>query len=374
MGTPKLNIAILTSSRADYGIYLPLLQALKKDESVQFTIIAFGSHCSKKFGTTVLEIEKDGFEVKHKINNLLDGDTPKDITLSYANTVKLFSKLWNNTIFDWVLCLGDRFEMAAAVNAGIPFGVNFAHLYAGDTTLGAIDNIYRDQLSLASKLFFVSLPAHVKRITQLTNAKKFPVYVIGAISLENLKNIELLTLKAFKQKWDIDLAIPTILTTIHPETINYEANHLFAEESVKALQALTKEYQIVITMPNADTSGTIFREAFVQLAKENTQKVKLIENFGTQSYFTCMKFSTLLLGNTSSGIVEAATFNKFVVNLGSRQKGRVAGKNVLHTPFDAEKIIATVYKINNKKYQEQNIYFKESAIESIINALKKHKK
>lgn len=374
MGASKLNIAILTSSRADYGIYLPLLKALKKDATIHVEIIAFGSHCNEKFGFTVKEIEKDGFVVKHKINNLIDGDSPTDIALSYANTVKLFSTFWKNNTYNWVLCLGDRFEMAAAVNAGIPFGVNFAHFYAGDTTLGAIDNIYRDQISLASKLFFVSLPNHVKQITQLTNSKTNPVYVIGAISLENLKDIKLLTLTAFKQKWDIDLTVPTILTTIHPETIDFESNKSFAKESIEALQTLLKKYQIVITMPNADTSGTIFREAFIQLAKENTKSVKLIENFGTQSYFTCMKYATLLLGNTSSGIIEAATFNKFVINLGNRQKGRIAGNNVFHIPFNAKKIIETVQHINNKTYLDKNVYYYDNAITSIVEALKKHYK
>lgn len=373
MESSQLNIAVLTSSRADYGIYLPLLKKLKQDVSIHFEIIAFGSHCSQKFGNTVNIIEKDGFEVQHKINNLLEGDNPKEIALTYANTVKLFANFWENNTYNWVLCLGDRFEMAAAVNAGIPFGVNFAHLYAGDTTLGAIDNIYRDQIALASKLFFVSLPHHIERLNNLIENNKLPTYVIGAISLENLKTIHFLSASAFEKQWNINLNIPTILVTIHPETINYALNKKYAKESILALTKLAKNYQIVITMPNADTSGNIFREAFIQFANKNSNSVKLIENFGTQSYFTCMKYAKLLIGNTSSGIIEAATFNKYVINLGERQKGRTASENVIHLDFNASKIVEKVKEINNQPFVGDNLYYKDGAIETIVKALKKHK-
>lgn len=373
MESSQLNIAVLTSSRADYGIYLPLLKRLKEDVSIHFEIIAFGSHCSKKFGNTVDVIEKDGFEVKHKINNLLEGDTPEDIALTYANTVKLFSNFWNNHSYNWVLCLGDRFEMAAAVNAGIPFGVNFAHFYAGDTTLGAIDNIYRDQISLASKMYFTSLSTHSKRLEKLLNCKDIIAYEIGAISLENLKEMKLLEKEAFKKLWKIDLSIPTILVTIHPETVDYTSNKKYAAASTKALEKLASDYQIVITMPNADTSGSIFRAAFLQLAATNKYNVKLIENFGTLSYFTCMQHACLLIGNTSSGIIEAASFGKYVLNLGERQQGRIAGENVLNVSFNETEIVNIAKKYVDKVYKGTNLYQKEGAIDTVINALKKHK-
>lgn len=373
MESSQLNIAVLTSSRADYGIYLPLLKRLKNDVSICLEIIAFGSHCSKKFGNTVEVIEQDGFEVKHKINNFLEGDTPEDIALSYANTVKLFSTFWKNNTYNWVLCLGDRFEMAAAVNAGIPFGVNFAHFYAGDITLGAIDNIYRDQISLASKIYFTALPNHSERLNKLLNCKDIAAYEIGAISLENLKDIKLLEKDEFKKLWQIDLSIPTILVTIHPETVDYTSNKKYAAASTKALEKLTLDYQIVITMPNADTAGSIFREAFLQLTEINKCNVKLIENFGTPSYFTCMKYAKLMIGNTSSGIVEAASFGKYVLNLGGRQQGRIAGENVLNVSFNATEIVNIANKYIDKVYKGKNLYQKEGAIDTIIDALKKHK-
>lgn len=147
-----IKIGILTSSRADYGIYLPLLKALRKDDSFGLELIVFGTHLSKFHGYTLSQIEADGFKVGAKIESLLIGDTPNAIASSFSLTSQKFTDFWgqNTTRFDIVFALGDRFEMAAAVLAGLPYGVTFAHLHGGETTLGAIDNVYRHSISLAS--------------------------------------------------------------------------------------------------------------------------------------------------------------------------------------------------------------------------------
>ena len=188
-----MNIGVLTSSRADYGIYLPLLKAIKSDSFFNLKIIVFGTHLKDSFGYTLNQILHDGFEVNYTIDNLLKGDNPVDISLSYANTVKLFGEFWgkHDHEFDTVLCLGDRFEMAAAVNSGIPFNIGFGHLHAGETSEGAIDNIYRDQITMASKYHFVALNKFVSRVAQIVKRKDL-ITVTGAIGLENLKSIQLL--------------------------------------------------------------------------------------------------------------------------------------------------------------------------------------
>lgn len=372
METSRLKIAVLTSSRADYGVYLPLLKKLRDDNQFELSIIAFGSHCSEKFGRTVNNINQDGFTIYTEMDNLIDDDSPKGITKSYAKTVDLFAEFWNeNNHFDWVVCLGDRFEMAAAVNAGIPFGIKFAHIHGGETTLGAIDNIYRHQITLASKMHFPSLPIFENRIRELIeDGASDCIEVTGSLSLDNLKDIPLLTKEDFLQKWNIDLNRPSILITIHPETVDFKMNESFCLESITALEKLKEEYQLIITMPNADTSGSVFRNAFENLHIQDQVNVKLIENFGTQSYFSCMKYVDLMLGNTSSGIVEAASFNKYVVNLGDRQKGRFSGKNVMNCRFDAAEILKTVKSIQSKSYLGENPYFRGGATEIILKTLK----
>jgi GDP/UDP-N,N'-diacetylbacillosamine 2-epimerase (hydrolysing) len=366
-----MKIAVLTSSRADYGIYQPLFKRLKADGSIQLSIVAFGSHCSEKFGNTVNQIEQDGFEFSHKISNLLDGDTPKDIAKSYANTVLLFSDFWSNhAYFDWVICLGDRFEMAAAVNAGIPFGVNFAHIHAGEKTLGAIDNVYRHQISLASKLHFVATESYALRIHALIG-KKGTTELVGSLSLENIQTIPFLNKSEFYDKWKIDLELPTLLMTIHPETVDYAKNSEFIQELKLAIPELLSDHQLVVTLPNADTFGSLFRVFFDEVKQLYPEKVRLIENFGIQSYFTCMKYADLLIGNTSSGIIEAASFEKYVINLGNRQAGRACSKNVVTVPFKHLEIIAEFNKLKGKKYIGENCYYQKDPASKILERLKK---
>lgn len=367
-----MRIAVLTSSRADFGIYLPLLKALNADSFFELEIIAFGTHLSRFHGYTIDEIEQQGFKVKYRIESLLLKDDATSIAKSYALTALNFADFWGNhqNDFDWVFCLGDRFEMAAAVAAGIPLNIRFAHIHGGETTLGAIDNIYRHTITLASKLHFVSAPPFANRILELAGPKA-KCYVTGSLSLDNLNTISFLDKASFIDKWGIDLNIPTILTTIHPETVDFKLNESFAKEAIIALSELSNNYQVIITMPNADTSGSVFREAFKHLRELKSSRVFLIENFGTQSYFTCMKYADFLLGNTSSGIIEAASFGKYVINLGDRQKGRLTGDNILSVPFDSNLILKAVDEINGKIFYGPNIYKRKNAAQAIISELKK---
>lgn len=371
-GYTMIRVGVLTSSRADFGIYLPLLKALQKEEAFHLELIVFGTHLSKFHGYTVEQIEREGFKIAKRIESLLLGDTPSAIASAYGLTVLKFAEYWqeNEQNFDVVFALGDRFEMAAAVAASIPFGIKIAHLYGGETTLGAIDNIYRHSISLASQLHFVGAEFFAKRLNQLLDDEKASIYNVGSLSLENLKNIDFLSIEAFKNKWQIDLNIKTILVTVHPETVAYQKNLAYCEATIKALEQLANEFQIVITMPNADTAGMVFREAFETLAKKQ-QSIKIIENFGTQSYFTCMKYAKLMVGNTSSGIVEAASFQKYVLNLGERQKDRLCGENVIHVPFNQDLIVKNALQYAAKVYNGENVYFKSNPSETIIQILKK---
>lgn len=352
-----MKIAILTSSRADFGVYLPLLRTLSREEDIEWGLVVFGTHLSKIHGYTINQIEQERFPILHKIESLLIGDSSNSIANSYALTTAKFADFWNEqgVKYDLVFALGDRFEMAAAVSAAIPFGVRIAHISGGEITEGAIDNIYRHFISLASTLHFVSAAAFEARLKELLDDKQARIYNVGALSLENLEQIELLTIDEFYKKWHIDLSKPTLLVTVHPETVAYQKNDDYCKEISAALKTLAASFQVVITMPNADTSGLIYRSAFTQLA-EDIPSIYTIENFGTQSYFTCMKYAKLLVGNTSSGIVEAASFNKYVLNLGDRQKGRLCGENVIHLPFIEELIVKNAHEYASKVYLGGNLY------------------
>ncbi|MBX7227638.1 MAG: UDP-N-acetylglucosamine 2-epimerase (hydrolyzing) [Chitinophagales bacterium] len=364
-----MKIGVLTSSRADFGIYLPLLKAMADDDSFDLHIIAFGTHLSKFHGYTLHDISKHNIGTIHTIDALLMGDTPNAIAGSYALTAMKFADFWNQHSFDLVFALGDRFEMAAAVAATIPFGLKIAHLHGGETTLGAIDNIYRHAISHASTLHFVSLPAFKQRLSQLLGSEE-NIYVCGALSLENLKGISIMSKDAFRQKWNIDANVPYLLVTLHPETVALEKNEDYAQTAFETFTTLLQDFHIIVTMPNADTSGIIYRRMFEALVKTSS-KVTLVENFGTEGYFSCMQYAQLLIGNTSSGIIEAASFGKYVLNIGNRQQGRIAGENVIHLPFQQQEIVENARRYAGKVFHGNNIYSKEGASAYICETLKK---
>jgi len=364
-----MKIGVLTSSRADYGIYLPLLNKIKTDNYFNLEIIAFGTHLSKSHGYTLVDIEKDGYKCIHAISSFISNDDEQSIATSYGLTVLKFAEFWERNKYDLVFCLGDRFEMSAAVQASIPFGIKLAHFYGGDTTLGAIDNIYRHQLSLSSILHFTGTKIAKQKVISLIGESK-NIFNVGSLSLDKIKSFELIDKKTFFTLFNIpnkDFA----LITFHPETISLNQNQKFSKVILNVLNKISENLFLVITMPNADTLGSIYREAFIKLKNDNPHNVLLIENFGKKYYFNAMNYSSVLIGNTSSGIVEAASFGKYVVNVGDRQKGREQSKNIIDSKFDEEEIIeSTKRAILYGLYQGDNIYFKENTVKYIINTLK----
>ena len=356
------TIAILTSSRADYGIYLPLLIAMKDDPFFKLRIIAFGTHLSPIHGYTINQILSDGFDVPYQIESMLAADSPNAISTAMALTSLKFADFWKDHQhdFDLVFCLGDRYEMFAAVTAGIPFNIPFAHIHGGEKTLGAIDNIFRHAITHSSKYHFVSCKEHGERVSELTESKD-NIFDIGALSLDNLNSLPLLSKVDFDSKFGVDLNLPTILVTVHPETVTSEMNRVFVVELADTLLELTN-YQVIITLPNADTNGNFIRKRLLQLPLESSNRILCFENLGSHGYFTAMKYCSFLLGNTSSGIIEAASLSKYVINLGNRQQGRKQSLNCFNVPFNKELILRTVQKIENSQaYTGENIYYKGNA-------------
>ncbi len=365
----SVKIGILTSSRADYSIYYPLIKALNLLPNSTIEIIAFGTHLSEKYGYTVNQILSDGFEVPHKINNCFAlGDSPKHIAEAMGNTMLQFSQFWESNQFDLVFCLGDRYEMFAAVSASVPFQVKIAHLYGGEKTEGAIDDCLRHALSVMSKYHFAACESYKNRVIELTsNAEN--VFNFGHLSIDNLESLPLLNIDELKIKTGVHFAKPTILCTFHPETVNYESNTRYAQEICDAFSEIT-EFQILITMPNSDTGGEIIRSSFEKLAKNNTH-IFTTENLGTIGYLSAMKHCKMMVGNTSSGFVEASYFPTTVINLGERQTGRIITPNIFNTPIQKQQIIDAVRKNINNTYENTKIqiYGSGNTAELICNEL-----
>jgi GDP/UDP-N,N'-diacetylbacillosamine 2-epimerase (hydrolysing) len=369
MGGYSMRIGVLTSSRADYGVYLPLLMKLKDDPFFDLGLLVFGTHLSEKYGMTIGQIENDGFKVQIRIETMSDGDLPSDISISMAKTISGFAKVWRKKKFDLVFALGDRYEMFAAVASSIPFNIPMAHLHGGETTLGAIDNVFRHSITLMSSIHFPSTDPYKNRIIEITGRDE-NIYNVGALSIDNLITLKLYDIEEFYNKFSIDLSKPTILITFHPETISYEKNEIYINELIHTLEKI-QGYQLVFTMPNADTMGEMIRE-YINKFINSTDHAIGVENFGTLGYLSCMKHCSFMLGNTSSGFVEASYFGKPVINLGNRQKGRILTPNIFSIPIDSASILDTINKIEqNEDFGNCQIYGDGKAAEKIVMIVKR---
>ncbi len=369
-GSNNLRIGILTSSRADYGIYKPLLKSLNEDPAFELSIIAFGTHLSSFFGYTVQQIKEDGFPVAYEVESLIQGDSEEAIASAMGLTTLKFSQIWEKEhgAMDLVVCLGDRYEMFAAVSALIPFNMPLAHIHGGETTQGAIDDKFRHAITQMADYHFTSAESYAEKVRAMTDSDH--VYNVGALSLDNLDNVSLYSKEAFKKEFGIDLSIPTILITVHPETVEVNQNQANIDALLKALEQTTG-YQFLFTMPNADTHGNVVRQAIQNFVQNHKQYAIAVENLGIQGYFSCMKHCAYMLGNSSSGIIEAASFETYVINVGDRQQGRLTSDNVINVPFDQKAIGKIIEEVSNlSTYNGGNIYWNGGATGIILDVLK----
>lgn len=340
-----MRISLLTSSRADFGIQLPLLRLLSVDPYFDLSVIAFGSHSDPRFGNTIEEIRRTGFGPAISLPPVLRGDRPEDITLAMADTFEQFHAIWRDHGTDMIIALGDRYEMFAAVAASVPFDIPVAHLHGGETTLGAIDNSFRHSITHMSTLHFTAAEPYSHRVQQLTNSAK-GVHFTGALSIDNLVNMERLSIEAIREFHGIDMNLPTVLVTYHPET---KAHHKLDEhwfELSKALDLIAKEHQILATLPNADTRSLHLREKWKRFASEHPSVIA-VDSLGSVAYLSCMEHSRFMLGNSSSGYIEASFFQKPVIDVGERQTGRIVTPNIHRCPVSSTAIMDAVRRIQN---------------------------
>lgn len=363
-----MKVGVLTSSRADYGIYYPLLCAMKSDPSFTVDILAFGTHLSVAHGHTIDFIEKDGFSIKHAIQTLPTDDSPEAVSNSMASTISGFSHVWAKSEYDLVFCLGDRYEMFAACASSVPFNVRLAHIHGGEETLGAIDDAFRHSITHMASYHFTAAQPYFDRVVRLKGSDA-GVFNVGALSIDNLKNASFYSVAEFRDHFNIDLSKPSILITFHPETISLGQNEAFVNELIAALERISG-FQFIITMPNADPLGNMVRRKLNEFIKGNANAYG-VESFGSLGYLSCMKHCSFMLGNTSSGFIEAAFFPKYVINLGDRQRGRILTDNIVQCKITVDDILNAVGNFS-KFTGEKNvsIYGEGNTAHKIISAIK----
>lgn len=348
-----MEIAILTSSRADFGFYKPLLNLLKIKNQISFRLVVFGTHLSADHGYTINDIKASGYKNLAEVNAVPNGDTAKDIAKTIGNTHLVFAEFWDEHDFGLILCIGDRYEMFAAVSASIPFNIPIAHISGGEETLGAIDNIYRHTLTLMAKYHFTNTEHNAERVKQIIGSSK-NIYHTGSLAIDNINETKHYTSAEFKEVFDFNIDEPFILFTFHPETVEYKQNENFAFVLRDLLVEM--QYNVLVTMPNADTMGSVIRDALHNAASKN-KNIHIVESLGSKGYYTALEKCILVLGNSSSGIIEAASFAKYVINIGNRQKGRESGENVINCSVIKDEISDTINKVENlPQLSKKNIY------------------
>ena len=329
------TVGLVTTGRSDYGNYRPLLAEISKDPTFELRLLVSGTHLSAQHGYTVRAIEEDGFKIAERVELLLSSDSPEGISKSMGLGILGFAQVFAKSRPDILVVCGDRFEMHAAALAALPFKIPVAHLSGGELTEGAIDDGLRHSLTKLSHLHFPATQQYAARILQL-GEEPWRITVAGEPSLDQLHTLKFLTREELEQRFSIRLNRQFLIVTFHPVTLEYERAGEHITELLAALQA--SGIAAVFTLPNADTGNQIIREKIEQFVSEHPD-AHLVDNFGTQAYFSMLRLATALLGNSSSGILEAASFELPAVNVGTRQDGRVRARNVIDVGCQREHIL-----------------------------------
>lgn len=342
-----MKLGLVTVARSDFGIYQPLLLEIASRADIDLQLIASGMHLAPEFGLTVSEIEQAGYPVVHKVEMLLSSDTPEGTSKSMGLGIIGFSQLFATDRPDWLVVLGDRFEMFAAVSAALPFRIPVAHIHGGELTFGAIDDALRHSITKMSHLHFVSTQEYAMRVQQL-GEEPWRVTHCGALSLESLS--ECMPARAIERRFSLNLETAPLLVTFHPSTLHQESTTAQLEELLEALAGL--RFPCVFTLPNADATGRQLAQRIRSFVKDNASYATQVDNFGRAGYFGMLRYSSAMVGNSSSGIIEAGSFKLPVVNIGNRQAGRLRSGNVIDVPPKRVEIQAAIRKAISAEFRE----------------------
>ncbi len=364
------TIGVVTGSRSDYGIYRPVLRAIQQDAELRLMLMATGTHLSSQFGMTVNAVEDDGFCVDERVEMLLASDSPEGVAKSMGLGTVGFAQVYARNRPDILLVLGDRYEMMAATAAALPFKIPVAHIHGGESTEGAIDESIRHSITKMAHLHFASTEAYAKRIVQM-GEEPWRVTVSGAPALDNIRQMELMSRAALESEYGLELAVPPLLVTYHPVTLEYEQTESQVSELLFALEDWRRP--VVFTYPNADTGyHAIVRlmEGYVSRASD----AHMVVSMGTAGYFSLLGQASAMVGNSSSGIVEAASFKLPVVNVGRRQTGRLRPRNVIDVECSRDAILEGIRQATSPGFRDSlvdlvNPYGDGHAAERIVERL-----
>lgn len=367
------RIGIMTGTRAEYGLLKPLMQEINKDNDLELYLIVSGMHLSPEFGMTYQEIEEDGFEINAKVEMLLSSDSPAGISKSIGLGVIGFADEFQRADLDMLILLGDRYEALSAAICAMVMRIPIAHLHGGELTEGAIDEGIRHSITKMSYLHFTSTEQYRSRVIQLgENPER--VFYVGALGVENIKKINLMTKEELERSIHFEIDENTVIVTYHPVTLE---NNTVEEQFLNLLEVLDRNPKIrmIFTKANADTNGRIVNELIDKYAAQNSERACAFVSLGQKRYLSALKYCRIVIGNSSSGIIEAPSFGKPIINIGDRQKGRICADSVINCGYTQQEIqqameTALTKEFENKASNCRNPYEKENTAANIISVIK----
>lgn len=366
------KICVVTGSRAEYGLLSGLMRAIQDDSELELQVIATNMHLSPEFGLTYRDIEADGFHIDKKVLMLLSSDTANATAKSVGLGFMGFADAYEDLKPDMIVVLGDRYEIVSAVSTALFYKIPVAHLHGGEITEGAYDDCIRHAITKMSHLHFTSTEEYRKRVIQLG---EYPdrVFNVGAPGIENIKKVPLMSREELEATFDgFTLGDKCLLVTYHPVTLE---NETAAEQIRNLLSALDElpDYKVIFTLPNSDTDGRIIIRLINEYVAKHPGRAVAYPSLGLRRYLSALKYVKAAVGNSSSGIIEVPSFGIPTLNIGDRQKGRLAAESVVDCGTGKEEILSGLHKILSLDFSTENVrnpYEGKNTTADILHVLK----
>lgn len=321
------KVCIVTGTRAEYGLLKPVIERFFRSEEVQLQLVVTGMHLSPEYGMTYQEIEKDGYPITAKIDMHLTSDTACGITRSMGIAMMGFADYFETHRPDILLILGDRYEMLVVATAAMMARIPIAHIHGGETTEGAIDEAIRHAITKMSLLHFTATEVYRKRVVQL-GENPSRIYNVGALGVENIQKVLLMEKEQLEADMNFRFSDKTLMVTYHPVTLE---NMTSESQFYTLLQVIEnhKEVKVIFTKANADADGRVINKMIDDFTEKNKDRCVAFTSLGQKRYLSALQYCCAVVGNSSSGIIEAPSFGIPTVNIGNRQRGRVCAESVI---------------------------------------------
>ncbi|GKW49723.1 UDP-N-acetylglucosamine 2-epimerase [Halomonas sp. NCCP-2165] len=368
------RIAVFTGTRAEYGLLYWLMKEIEKDKSLELQLIVSGMHLSPEFGETVAAIEQDGFTIDARVEMLLSSGTGVGIAKSMGVGAIGFADALDRLRPDWLVVLGDRFEALAIAQTAMVMQVPLAHIHGGELTEGLIDEAIRHAITKMAQLHFTSTERYRNRVIQL-GEQPDRVFNVGAPAIENIRRLKLLDQTQLEHSLNFKLGELPLLVTYHPVTLKEGGGIESLRDLLTALEELLPDVKVVLTFPNADTHGRELIPVMQSFAKKHPESVLLTTSLGQIRYLSLMKVCGAVVGNSSSGLLEAPAMGVPTVDIGIRQRGRLKPESVVQSEDGLEAIRRALKTAlspahRQKCTQAANPYGDGNVAEKIIKSLK----